>query len=176
MSKKSIPTQLPKGQRKPTDQAPKVKHKRVVASNRKAFHEYQVEDRIQAGIALTGTEIKSVRASKVNFTDSFARIENNSVFLYHANISIYEQGTYNNHEPRRTRRLLLNRAEIKKLQRKVEEKGYTLIPLSMYILGAWAKVEIGLCRGKKLYDKRETVKQRDGERELRRVVKGVHRL
>lgn len=174
MAKRPIPTQPNGGKNKPATVPQKIKQKRVIASNRKAFHEYFVDDRIQAGVALTGTEIKSVRASKVSLIDAFARIENGSVYLYQANISVYEQGTYNNHEPRRTRQLLLNRAEIKKLERKVEEKGFTLIPLSMYILGAWAKVELGLCRGKKLYDKRDTLKQRQADRELRRVPKGIN--
>lgn len=157
--------------KRPPSDKPKERSKRVIASNRKAFHEYHVDDRFQAGLALTGTEIKSVRASKVSLIDAFARIEQGEILLYQANISVYEQGSYNNHEPRRCRKLLMNRAEIKKLERKLMDKGVTLIPLSMYLWGPWAKVELGLCRGKKLYDKRETLKARDSQRDIHRAMK-----
>lgn len=142
-----------------------------VASNRKAQHDYFLEDRFEAGIALTGTEIKSVRASRVNLRDGFVVLRNGEAWLVNVHISPYDFGNRENHEPRRERRLLLHGQEIRKLQSKVSERGWTIVPLSMYLKAGRAKVEIALVRGKRLYDKKDSVAERDADRELRRQVK-----
>jgi SsrA-binding protein len=142
-----------------------------VASNRKAQHDYFLEDRFEAGIALTGTEIKSVRASRVSLRDGFVMLRNGEAWLLNVHISPYDFGNRENHEPRRERRLLLHRQEIRKLQGKVNERGWTIVPLSMYLKAGRAKVEIALVRGKRLYDKKDSVAERDADRELRRQVK-----
>ncbi|WP_019121155.1 SsrA-binding protein SmpB [Brevibacillus massiliensis] len=144
---------------------------KVVAQNRKARHDYHIEDVYEAGIALTGTEIKSVRAGRVQLKDSFARVENGNVLLYNVHISPYAQGNRFNHEPERTRQLLLNRMEILKLIGLTREKGYSLVPLSIYLKGGWAKVELALAKGKKNYDKREDIKKRDANREMERALR-----
>jgi len=143
-----------------------------VATNRKALHDYFVEDRFEAGIALTGTEIKSVRAGRVNLRDGYVQIRNGEAWLLNVHISPYDFGNRENHEPRRERRLLLHRTEIRKLQSKVSERGWTVVPLTMYLKGGRAKVEIALVRGKRLYDKKDAVAERDAEREMQRVSKG----
>jgi SsrA-binding protein len=143
-----------------------------VATNRKALHDYFVEDSYEAGIALTGTEIKSVRAGRVNLRDGFVQIRNGEAWLVNVHISPYDFGNRENHEPRRERRLLLHRTEIRKLQSKVAERGWTVVPLSMYVKGGRAKLEIALVRGKRLYDKKDAVAERDAEREMQRVSKG----
>ena len=125
----------------------------------------------EAGIALTGTEIKSVRQGMVSLRDSFARVENGEVFLYNMNVSAYDAGNRFNHEPRRTRKLLLHKSEIRKLVTKTQEKGFTLIPLKVYLKGGRAKVELALAKGKRLYDKREDIKKRDVMRQVDRVIK-----
>lgn len=142
-----------------------------VASNRKAQHDYFLEDRFEAGIALTGTEIKSVRASRVNLRDGFVMLRNGEAWLVNVHISPYDFGNRENHEPRRERRLLLHRQEIRKLQGKVNERGWTIVPISMYLKAGRAKVEIALVRGKRLYDKKDSVAERDADRELRRELK-----
>lgn len=141
---------------------------RVIARNRKALFNYQVDDEVEAGIVLRGTEVKSLRDGRVQMGDAYATVDRGEVFLHQLNISEYANGGYAHHDPMGARKLLLHRKEIDKLQRKVEEKGYTLIPIELYFKGARAKVKLGLCRGKKQYDKRESVKERDVERELRR--------
>ncbi len=143
-----------------------------VATNRKALHDYFIEDSYEAGIALTGTEIKSVRAARVNLRDGFVQIRNREAWLLNVHISPYDFGNRENHEPRRERKLLLHRQEIRKLQSKVAERGWTIVPLSMYLKDGRAKVEIALVRGKRLYDKRDAVAERDMDRDLQRAVKG----
>lgn len=144
---------------------------KVVATNRKAYHDYHIGETYEAGIVLTGTEIKSVRQGMVSLRDSFARVENGEVFLYNMNVSPYDAGNRFNHEPRRTRKLLLNKSEIRKLATKTQEKGFTLVPLKVYLKNGWAKVELALARGKRLYDKREDIKKRDVMRQVDRVIK-----
>lgn len=145
--------------------------KKPVASNRKALHEYFIEDTFEAGIALTGTEIKSVRAGRVNLRDGFVLLKNREAWLVNVHIAPYDFGNRENHEPRRERRLLLHKREISRLQTKVSERGWTVVPLSMYLKDGLAKVEIALVRGKRLYDKRDAIAERDADRELRRAVK-----
>lgn len=142
-----------------------------LAQNRKARHDYHIEDVYEAGIALTGTEIKSLRAGKVQLKDSFARVENGQVMLHNMHISPYDQGNRFNHEPERTRRLLLRRLEILKLIGLTREKGYSLVPLSVYLKGGWAKIELALAKGKKNYDKRDDLKKKDAMREVERALR-----
>lgn len=146
-----------------------------VASNRKALHDYLIEDVYEAGIALTGTEIKSVRASRVNLRDGYVQIRNGEAWLINVHISPYDFGNRENHEPRRERKLLLHRREIRKLYSKVAERGWTVVPLRIYLKEGRAKVEIALARGKRLYDKRDAVAERDMDRELQRAVKDWER-
>ncbi len=147
----------------------------AVATNRKAFHDYFVEETVEAGIALQGTEVKSLRLGHANLTDSYAIVKNSEMFLLNANISPYEQGNLANHEPLRTRKLLLHKEEIRKLAWKMSQKGFTLIPLKIYFVRGKAKVLIGLAKGKKTFDKRETIKEKESKREVERVVKGRNR-
>ena len=144
---------------------------KVIAENRKAFHDYFVEQRYEAGIILTGTEIKSIRAGKVNLKDSYAEINNGEVWLNQMHISPYEQGNRFNHNPLRKRKLLLNRSEIAKITGKVQQQGMTLIPLKIYLKQGLAKIELGLCRGKKTYDKREDLAKRDAKRQMERDLR-----
>lgn len=139
--------------------------------NRKARYDYVIEDTYEAGIVLTGTEIKSVRQGKVNIKDSYAIIRNDEIYLLNTHISIYEEGNRFNHEEDRTRKLLLHKREILKLKNKLELEGYTLIPLRFYFVKNKCKVEIGLCKGKKNYDKKESIKERDIQRELEKDFK-----
>jgi SsrA-binding protein len=141
---------------------------RVTISNRKARHEYFIVEALEAGIILTGTEIKSIRAGNANLQDSYAEIRNGEVWLEEMHISPYEHGSIYNHDPRRKRKLLLNKKEIRKLLTKTREKGFTLIPLSVYFKGSYAKVELAIAQGKKSYDKREAIAKRDAEREMAR--------
>lgn len=143
--------------------------RRVVVSNRKARHDYNIIETLEAGIALTGTEVKSLRQGNANLQDSFALIRNGEVWLEGMHISPYEHGNIYNHDPKRRRKLLLKKKEIRKLLSKVSEKGLTLVPLSVYFKGPYAKVELAVARGKKLYDKREAVAQRDIERKLQQL-------
>ncbi|MFY0544419.1 SsrA-binding protein SmpB [Brevibacillus sp. H7] len=144
---------------------------KTVAQNRKARHDYHIDDVFEAGIALTGTEIKSIRAGRVQLKDSFARVENGEVLLHNVHISPYDQGNRFNHEPERTRKLLLRRLEILKLRGLTREKGYSLVPLSIYLKGGWAKVELALVRGKKNYDKREDLKKKEAARDVERALR-----
>ncbi len=139
--------------------------------NRRAHYDYFIEEELEAGIVLTGTEIKSIRMGKVNLKDSYAIIRNGEIFLLNTHISSYEKGNIFNHEEDRTRKLLLHRLQIKKLQNKITLEGYTLIPLKIYFVKERAKVLIGLCKGKKNYDKRQTIKDRDIEREIAKGYK-----
>ena len=140
-------------------------------NNRKAKHNYQIFETLEAGIVLTGTEIKSLKAGKANIKDSYATIKNNEAFLINMHISGYENGNIFNHEETRTRKLLLHKKEIYKLRDKIKLEGYTLIPLKIYLSKGYAKVMLGVCRGKKDYDKREDIKKRDIERDIRSRLK-----
>lgn len=139
--------------------------------NRKARFDYEIEDEYETGIALKGTEIKSIRNGKANIKDSYAIIRNNELYLLNSNIPLYEEGNRFNHEETRTRKLLMHKREILKLKDKIEKEGYTLIPLKMYFKGSKLKVLIGLAKGKKNYDKREAIKKRDTEREMQKIIK-----
>jgi len=144
---------------------------KIITQNRKARHDYHILDTWEAGIVLRGTEVKSLRAGKANLKDSHARVERGEVVLYKFHISAYEKGSIYNHPPLRPRKLLLHKKEIRRLQRKVEEKGLTLIPLKVYFKDGKAKVEIALARGKKFYDKRTDIAKRDAEREVERTLR-----
>ena len=144
---------------------------KVITVNRQAYHDYFVESTIEAGISLVGTEIKSIRDGKVNLRGAYALDRNGELWLENAHIAVYEHGNRYNHEPLRNRKLLLHKREIDQLQAKVATKGLTLIPLKLYLKGGKAKLEIGLCRGKKLYDKREAIAERDSKREMERVFR-----
>ncbi len=145
---------------------------KLIASNRAAYHEYFVDDKYEAGISLAGTEVKSVRGGHVNLKDSYVSIENGELFVHGMHISPYEKGNIFNKEPLRERKLLMHKKEIYKLFGLVGQKGYTLIPLSLYFKNGKVKVELGLCRGKKLYDKRETEAKRAAQRDIERSAKG----
>ena len=144
---------------------------RVIARNKKARHDYHIEETYEAGIILKGTEIKSIREGKVNLKDSFAMVEDGEVFLYNMHISPYSHGNRENHDPERKRKLLLNKSEIRKLIGRAAMKGYTLVPLSIYIKRNLAKIELALARGKKVWDKREDIAKRTAEREIERAFK-----
>jgi SsrA-binding protein len=149
---------------------PREKGRKVVASNRKARHHYTILDTYEAGLALRGTEVKSLRLGRASLVDAFAQESNGELFLYGLHIAEYAQGTWTNHEPRRTRKLLLHRNEMVKLIDKTQEGGLTIVPLSLYFSDGWAKVEIGLARGKRTYDKRQDLAQRDADREIARAM------
>lgn len=149
----------------------KEKGTRLIANNKKAYHDYFVEDTCEAGIALAGTEVKSLRMGKCSIKESFIRIENEDVYIYQMHISPYEKGNIFNKDPLRTRKLLLHKYEINKLIGQQKMKGYTLIPLKIYFKDSLVKVEVGLCRGKKLYDKREDIAKKDAKREAERDFK-----
>ena len=144
---------------------------KTVATNRKAYHNYLIGDRVEAGIVLTGTEIKSIRAGRVSLGDAYVRPEAGELWLLNAHIARYEASSYLSHEPRRPRKLLLHSKQISSLTSKVLEKGLTLVPLKLYIKGNIAKVEVALAKGKKLYDKRESIIRRETEREMGRAIK-----
>ena len=148
---------------------------KIAAQNRKAFHDYFVEDRYEAGIELFGTEVKSIRAGKVNLKDSFCQVKNGEMMVYGMHISPYEKGNIFNRDPMRDRRLLLHKREILRLQAKVQQDGYALIPLSLYLKDSRVKVELGLARGKKLYDKRATAAERSAKRDMDRAMKSQGR-
>jgi SsrA-binding protein len=144
----------------------------TIADNRKAYHDYDIDERYVAGIVLVGSEIKSIRAGRVNLRGSYARVINRELWLYDAHISPYEQsGKYFNHEPTRSRKLLMHRREIARIAGQVERRGFTLVPLRFYFSGRLVKVELGLAKGKKLYDKREDIAKRDADREMARAMK-----
>ncbi|ADL41754.1 SsrA-binding protein [Caldicellulosiruptor obsidiansis OB47] len=144
---------------------------KVIATNRKAYHDYFIEETIEAGIELKGTEVKSVRLGHVNLKDSFARVEDGEVFLYNMHISPYEKGNIFNVDPMRDRKLLLHKHEINRLAGYVQQKGYTLIPLKIYLKRGKIKVELAVAKGKKLYDKREAIAKRDAELEIKKKMK-----
>ncbi|MDD3654787.1 MAG: SsrA-binding protein SmpB [Desulfotomaculaceae bacterium] len=152
-----------------------MNHK-TVTENRRARHEYHIIEIYEAGLALTGTEVKSLRAGRVNLQDSFARVDNAELLLYNMHISPYDQGNQFNHEPKRTRKLLMHKAEILRLLGKTREKGLALIPLKVYFKRGIAKVELALARGKKLYDRRDDIAARDARREMDRAMKVRSRL
>jgi SsrA-binding protein len=143
-----------------------------VIKNPKAFHDYFIEETFEAGLALYGTEVKSLREGKINLKESFARVEKEEVFLYNCHISPYSHGNISNHNPTRTRKLLLNKGEIQRLLGKTQQKGLTLVPLKIYFKKGWAKVELALAKGKKNYDKRETDAKRSAQREIEKAVRG----
>lgn len=141
---------------------------REVAVNRRAYHDYFVDEKYEAGLVLAGTEVKSLRGGRCNLRDGYVRITSNEAWLENVHISPYDQGSFNNHEPTRSRKLLLHSREIASLIGKVRQKGYTLIPLRVYFLRNHAKVEFGLCRGKRQYDKREAIAEAEAKREMAR--------
>lgn len=148
--------------------------KKVITTNRKAFHDYTIFEKFVAGIVLTGTEIKSIRKNAINLKDSFCKIEDNEIFLYNCHISPYEQGNRYNHEAERTRKLLLTKKEILKMHSKIKKDGYTIVPLEVFITKGFAKVEIGLAKGKKLHDKRDDITKKDQKREMDRARKNSY--
>jgi SsrA-binding protein len=144
---------------------------KTAATNRKAYHNYQIGDSVEAGIVLTGTEIKSIRTGRVSLGDAYVRPEAGELWLVNAHIARYEAGSYLSHDPKRPRKLLLHRKQIDSLTSKVLERGFTLVPLKLYIKDSIAKVEVALARGKKLYDKRESIIRRETEKEIGRAIK-----
>jgi SsrA-binding protein len=146
-------------------------HVKIIATNKKARHDYHLSDEVEAGIVLTGTEVKSIREGRVTIKDAYAEIKNGEVFLRQLHINPYTFAYYDNHDPLRTRKLLLHSYEIKRLTIKTKERGYTIIPLKLYFKNGKVKVQIALAKGKKLYDKRESIKERDVNRELDRAKK-----
>lgn len=147
---------------------------RLIANNKKAYHDYFVDETFEAGIVLVGTEVKSLRMGKCSIKESFIGIDNGELYIYGMNISPYEKGNIFNKDPLRVRKLLVHKTEINKLAGKIKEKGFTLVPLKVYFTRGKAKIEFGLCRGKKLYDKRETIAKKDFEREQRRDFKALN--
>lgn len=147
----------------------------ILARNKKAFHDYTIEEKYQVGIELVGTEVKSIKAGKVSIKESFVRIIKNEVFIMNMHVTPYEFGNIHNLPETRVRKLLLNRKEINKIGAKIKEQGYTLMPLSIYTQKRLVKLEIGLAKGKKLYDKREDMKRRDQDREIRKIQKDISR-
>ncbi len=146
---------------------------KTIATNRKARHDYFIDETCEAGIVLTGTEIKSARAGRVNLRDSYVQVRNGELWLIDTHIAPYKLAGRGSHEPKRPRKLLMQRREINRFQGKVQEKGYTIVPLRFYLKNnKWAKVEIALARGKKLYDKRQAIRKRDAQREMERVLAG----
>lgn len=146
------------------------RQEKTITTNRKAWHDYEIIDRIEAGICLSGTEVKSLREGKAGLLDSYGKIEDGEMWLIGANIPVFKQGSYSNHEPRRKRKLLVHKTQIRRLIGKIIEKGLTLIPLKLYFSGPYVKVELGLCRGKKQYDKRTAIKDRDAQRDMERSL------
>ena len=144
---------------------------KIVAANKKAYHDYHIEESHEAGMMLKGTEVKSLRGGRANLKDSFARVENEEIFLYNCHISPYSHGNIANHDPLRTRKLLMHKGEIQRLMGKMMQKGYTLLPLKIYFKDGKAKIELALAKGKKQYDKREDIKKRDAAREMEKAFK-----
>lgn len=147
------------------------KNRKVISENRKAYHDFFIVEKYEAGIELTGTEIKSIRMGRVTMADCFARVEKGQLVLHNMHISPYTHGNRYNHEPMRTRRLLLHKQEIMKLIGKTKEKGFSLVALKLYWSGDWAKIELGLAKGKKEYDKRDAIKEQDNKREIARAMR-----
>ena len=146
---------------------------KVIATNKKAYHDYFIDETFEAGIALNGTEVKSIRAGKVNLKESFCRIKSGEVFINNMNIAEYDFGNRENHDPTRMRKLLLHHAEIDKLIRLTEQKGLSMIPTKIYFKRNYVKIEIGVGRGKKMFDKRETLKRREADREIAKAIKSA---
>lgn len=144
---------------------------KIVSQNRKAFHDYSIEETFEAGIQLLGTEVKSLRDGKANLKDSYVLVKNAELFLLNCHISPYSHGNIMNHEPLRTRKLLMHRKEIERMMGKMQQKGYALVPLKIYFKGPFAKVEIGFAKGKRTYEKREAIKEREAKRDIERVMK-----
>jgi SsrA-binding protein len=153
---------------KEADKTVTRKHK-VISVNKKAYHDYEILDKYEAGIQLQGTEVKSLRNMKASISESYGKVKNGEVWLYNVNIPEYKHGNISNHQPKRNRKLLLKKNEIRKLQQKLNDKSMTLIPLKIYFSGPYAKLEIGLARGKKIYDKRESMKSAEIKRKLNRI-------
>jgi SsrA-binding protein len=149
--------------------------RRMVAQNKKARHDYHVEDTYEAGIALVGTEVKSLRAGRASLVDAFGQFKDGELYLHGLHIPEYAQGTWTNHAPRRVRKLLLHRSELEKLERKSRESGYAIVPLALYFKDGYAKVEIALARGKRAYDKRATIAERDAKRDIARAMGQQHK-
>ncbi|MFS0766405.1 MULTISPECIES: SsrA-binding protein SmpB [Peribacillus] len=147
-----------------------------LAQNKKAYHDFFIEETFEAGIVLKGTEIKAIRAARVNLKDAFAKIENGEIYLYNMHVSPYEQGNQFNHDPLRTRKLLLHKKEISKLIGVTKETGYTIVPLKMYLKNGFAKVLIGLGKGKKQYDKREDLKKKEAKRDIERAFRDRQKM
>ncbi|MCX7793295.1 MAG: SsrA-binding protein SmpB [Thermodesulfovibrionales bacterium] len=143
---------------------------KIVAENKKAYHDYYIEETLEAGLVLLGTEVKALREGRANLKDSYVIIKNNEAFLLNCHIGPYSHGNITNHEPLRTRKLLLHRREIERLRGKSQQRGYTIIPLKIYFKNNRAKVEIGLARGKRLFEKREAIKEREAKREIARAM------
>ena len=141
----------------------------IIALNKKVYHDFEILSKHEAGIVLKGTEVKSLRDHKASLVDAYARVKQKEVWLYNANIAIYKLGTFTNHEPTSTRKLLFKKSEIRKLENKLKDRSHTLVPLKMYFQGPYVKVELGLAKGKKQYDKRESIKKADVQRKLKRV-------
>jgi len=150
---------------------PREQGVKVIARNRRARHDYHIEDTIEAGLVMTGTEVKSLRAGRASLTEAFAQISGDELWLHGLHIPEYAQGTWTNHDPRRTRKLLLHRKEIDRLASQVAERGFTIVPLSLYFSGGKAKVELALARGKRTYDKRHDLARRDAAREVDRALR-----
>ena len=148
---------------------------KIIAQNKKAWHDYFIDEKYEAGIALFGTEVKSIRAGAVNLKDSYCSVKNGELFMIGAHVSPYEKGNIFNREPRRDRKLLMHKREIMKINGMLTQKGYTLIPLSLYFSGKNVNVELGLCRGKKLYDKRDSIAAKEVNREIDRKMKEFNR-
>ncbi len=144
---------------------------KLIANNKKAYHDYFIEDKYEAGIELFGTEVKSIRMGKCSIKEAYIRIERGEVFIHGMHVNPYEKGNIFNRDPLRVRKLLMHRLEIRRLENKIAQKGYTLVPLQVYFKGSLAKVEVGLARGKKLYDKREDIAKKDQKREVQREFK-----
>lgn len=144
---------------------------KILADNRKARHDYFLEESFEAGVQLTGTEVKSLRLGRAQIKDSFVRIENGEAIVYNMHISAYEQGNRFNHDPLRPRKLLLHKKELDRLYGKTREKGYTIVPVKIYLKGGWIKIEISLAKGKKSFDKRETIAKRDADRKIAQALR-----
>jgi len=167
----SLPAYLSDGWRDDGRTVVREQGRKIVARNRRAYHDYRIEDTYEAGLVLTGTEVKSLRAGRASLQDGFAQITGDEVWMHNVHIPEYAEGTWTNHTPRRIRKLLLHRKEIVKLSREVSDQGLTLIPLSLYFKDGYAKVELGVARGKRTYDKRQDLAKRDAAREIDRALK-----
>ncbi|MCI0449452.1 MAG: SsrA-binding protein SmpB [Chlorobi bacterium] len=147
----------------------KPRKETVIALNKKAYHDYEILSKYDAGMVLTGTEVKSLREHKASLVDAYARTKNGEVWLINSNIPVYKLGTYTNHEPMRNRKLLLKKSEIRKLDQKLKDRSLTVVPLKLYFSGPYIKIELGLAKGKRKYDKREAIKKAEMQRKLKRV-------